>query len=222
MLYFIAMTPAHIYLSVILLAFFSSLRSFRPGFAFHLRFFSVLLGLTFLVELSADLAVEVFHWKNNYGIYHVFTPVEFCAYAYYYYQVIRVKRIQQVLMGLIYVFPVFSIITVFFIFGWNHWNSYVITVESFLVVVIVLTYYYHLLTSREARSLRNLTEFWIATGMLIFYMAALPFYGMLNFLMKYHNSVAVTLFNVLLVMDMLMYALFCYGYLCRTISIKRS
>jgi hypothetical protein len=76
--------------------------------------------------------------------------------------------------------------------------------------------------SREIASLRNLTEFWIATGMLIFYMAALPFYGTLNFLLAYHHGVAKTLYKVLLIIDTIMYAIFSYGYLCKTINIRKS
>jgi hypothetical protein len=216
------MTLTYIYLTTILVAFLASLRSFTQGFSGHLRFFSVLLGLTFLVELSADLTVRVLHWKNNYWIYHLFTLVEFWAYGYYYYRVIRLRQARYVLVGFMALFPVFWMITVFFIFGWNKWNSYVIIVGSFFTVVFVLMYYYQLLVAREISSLRNLTEFWIATGMLIFYMAALPFYGTLNFLMVYHHGAARTLYRVLLIVDTMMYAIFCYGYLCRTTSIKRS
>ncbi|HET6253337.1 MAG TPA: hypothetical protein VFE32_04660 [Puia sp.] len=216
------MTLTYIYLSIILLSFVASLRSFRQGFSSHLRFFSVLLGLTFLVELSADLTVRVLHWKNNYWIYHLFTLVEFLAYGYYYYQIIRLKRARQLLIGFMAIFPVFWMITVFFIFGWSKWNSYVIIVGSFFTVLFVLMYYYQLLVARDIAPLRGMAEFWIATGMLIFYMAALPFYGTLNFLLTYHRDVARTLYKVLLIIDTLMYAIFIYGYLCRTISIKRS
>jgi hypothetical protein len=216
------MTLTYIYLSTVLLSFLVSLRSFKLRFASHLRLFSVLLGLTFLVELSADLTVRLLHWKNNYWIYHLFTLVEFWAYGYYYYQIIRLQRMRQILVGFLVVFPVFWMITVFFIFGWSKWNSYVIIVGSFFTVVFVLIYYYQLLMAREISSLRNLTEFWIATGMLIFYMSALPFYGTLNFLLTYHHGVARTLYKVLLVIDTLMYALFSYGYLCKTMSTKKS
>lgn len=216
------MTLTYIYLTVILGAFLVSLRSFTREFGGHLRLFSVLLGLTFLVELSADLSVRVLHWKNNYWIYHGFTLIEFWTYGYYYYQVIRLKRPRQLLLGFLTLFPVFWMITVFFIFGWNKWNSYVIIVGSFFTVVFVLMYYYQLLIARETYSLRSLPEFWIATGMLIFYMAAIPYYGTLNFLIAYHRGVAKTLYKVLLGIDTSMYALFIYGYLCKTINIRRS
>jgi hypothetical protein len=216
------MTLTYIYLSMILVAFLSSLLTFRQRFSGPLRLFSALLGLTFLVELSADLGPRLMHWKNNYWIYHLFTLVEFWTYGYYYYQVIRLQRARRLLIGYMALFPVFWVITVFFIFGWDRWNSYVIIVGSFFAVVFVLIYYYQLLMSREIASLRNLTEFWIATGMLIFYMAALPFYGTLNFLLAYHHGVAKTLYKVLLIIDTIMYAIFSYGYLCKTINIRKS
>jgi hypothetical protein len=83
-------------------------------------------------------------------------------------------------------------------------------------------YYHQLIIAREIQSLRRLPEFWIATGMLIFYLGALPYFGMLNFLIKYNVEVARSLLKVLKVLDTLMYVLFSYGFLCRIINTKKS
>jgi hypothetical protein len=212
----------YIYLSAILFAFLSSLRSFRLGFPFHLRLFSMLLGLTFLVELAADLTERIGHTRNNYWLYNGFAPVEFWIYGYYFYQLIRVRLARSVIFYFLVLFPVFWAVTVFFVFTFNTWNSYVIIAGSFFTVLFVVMYYYQILMTREIQSLRNLPEFWIATGMLIFYLGALPFYGALNFLWTYHQSAATTLWRILLIMDTLMYLLFSYAFLCRTINIKKS
>jgi magnesium-transporting ATPase (P-type) len=125
-------------------------------------------------------------------------------------------------LGFLIIFPIFWYITVFFFFGFSAWNSYVIIVGSFFSVLFSLLYYYKILTAHEIKNLRTLPEFWIATGMLIFYMAALPYFGVLNFLIQYHLKVAENLLIVLQVLDTCMYIIFTYGFLCRILNTKKS
>lgn len=211
-----------IYIAAILFAFLSSLKSFRLDFPFHLKIFSILLGLTFLVELYSALIVRIVHVKNNYWIYNAFTLVEFWAYGYYYRQLIRLDLFRKIILFFLLLFPIFWLVTVCFVFGFNNWNSYVIVAGSFFTILFAVMYYYQVLLNREIQSLRNLPEFWIATGMLIFYIGCLPYYGTLNFLWTFHKSAARTLWKVLLIMDTIMYVLFSYGYLCRTTNTKKS
>jgi hypothetical protein len=89
-------------------------------------------------------------------------------------------------------------------------------------VLCCLLYYYRILTAHEITNLRTLPEFWIATGMLIFYMAALPYFGSLNFLVRYHMNVAKNLWIVLVCLNTCMYTFFTYGYLCWIRNTKKS
>ena len=212
----------YIYLAFILAAFLSSLISFRLDFPFHFKLFSVLLGLTFLVEVSATIISRVLHHRNNFWIYNAFTLVEFWAYGYFYWRVIEVKILQRIIFLFLLIFPIFWFVTVFFLFGFNIWNSYVLIAGSFFSVLFAIMYYYQLITALEIQSLRNLPEFWIATGMLVFYLGALPYFGTLNFLMSYNRAAATSLLQVLKILDTLMYALFTYAFLCRIIISKKS
>ncbi len=212
----------YIYVGSIAIAFISSLISFRLDYPFHLKLFSILLGLTFVVEFFVTFIEKKFHYKNNYWIYNAFTLVEFWVYAYWYYSITTIKNLKKVMLFFLFAFPVFWFITVFFVFGFNVWNSYVIIVGSFFSIVFVASYYYQLISSPSLTVLRLQPEFWIATGMLIFYLGALPYFGMLNFLMKNHMSVAVTLLTVLITLDIFMYLLFSYGFLCQIINTKKS
>jgi hypothetical protein len=210
-----------VYLFVILAAFLASLTSFRDGLSFPLKLFSVLLGLTFLVELAATLCGYLLR-KNNSWIYNGFTLVEFWVYGYYYLKLIQVKRLRKFLQIFLVVFPIFWAVTVLMVFGFTTWNSYVIIAGSFFTIFFVVLYYYQLLIDPASPSLRTLPEFWIATGMLVFYLAALPFFGTLNFLLKNHMGVVTILIKVIQILDTVMYAFFCYGFLCRIINIRKS
>lgn len=212
---------AYIYIASVLIAFLSSLNSFRLDFALHLKLFCCLLGLTLLVELLSCILLYRFHYSNTW-LYNSFTLVEFSAYGYYYLLLIPEEKWRRFIRLFLVIFPIFWLITVFFVFRLNTWNSYVIIVGGFFSVLFAILYYYRIIAAAEILPLRNLPEFWIATGMLIFYLGALPYFGTLNFLVKYHLQVAKSLSTVLVVLDTLMYLLFSYGFLCRTINTKRS
>lgn len=212
----------YIYLATILIAFLSSLICFRLDFGFHFKVFSCLLGLTLIVEIGGVIIGRVLHHTNNFWIYNAFTLPEFWVYGYFYYQLITVRILRRIIFLFLLIFPIFWGITVFFLFGFNIWNSYVLIAGSFFSVLFAVMYYYQVVTARKIQSLRNLPEFWIATGMLVFYLAALPYFGALNFLISYSRQAATSLLTVLKVLDTLMYALFTYGFLCRIITLKKS
>jgi hypothetical protein len=210
-----------IYISSVVIAFLSGLTSFRPDYPFHLKLFACLLAVTAAVEVSSGILIYVFHTSNN-RLYNCFTLPEFWLYGYFYRRLVRRDMLRKLLLIFLVIFPIFWFVTVFFVFGLNTWNSYVIIVGSFFSVLFAIMYYYTIITESQILSLRTLPEFWIATGMLVFYLGALPYFGMLNFLVKYHLDVAKSLLQVLKMLDTLMYILISYGYLCRIINTKKS
>ncbi|HEY4063717.1 MAG TPA: hypothetical protein VGM30_17535 [Puia sp.] len=214
----------YIYVSVILSAFLSSLIRFRLDLPFHLRLFSCLLGVTFVVELLAGILFRPHHISNT-PLYNAFAGPEFWVYGFYYYQLIRVRLLRKIIFLFLIIFPIFWFVTVFFLFGFTIWNSYVLITGSFFSVLFAIMYYYQLIIAKDIQSLRNLPEFWIATGMLVFYLGALPYFGTLNFLLDYykiHRGVSRSLLNVLKIVNTLMYGLFAYGFLCRIINTRKS
>lgn len=210
----------YFYLGCILMAFLSSLISFRLDFSFHLRLFSCLLGLTFIVEvLAAILAYEI-NESNNW-LYNSFTIIEYWVYGYFFRSILPGRNLQRFIGAYLFIFPIFWFITVFFVFGFRGWNSYVIIFGSLFSVIFSLLFYFRILTSSEIKNLRAIPEFWIATGMLIYYMAALPFFGLLNFLIQYYMNVAKYLLVVIQVLASIMYIIFSYGFLCQIRNTKK-
>ncbi|HXB91470.1 MAG TPA: hypothetical protein VNU72_04240 [Puia sp.] len=213
----------YVYITVILIAFISSLIAFRLDLPFHLKLFSCLLGLTFIIECFVALFERpIFHHRNNFWIYNSFGLVEFWLYGYFFYRIITVKALRKVIFLFLLIFPIFWVITIFFLFGFNVWNSYVVIVGSFFSVIFAIMYYYQIITAKEIRSLRSMPEFWIATGLLIFYLGELPFFGVLNFLVSHDMLLTRSLLKVLKLLDTLMYGLFSYGFLCLIINTRKS
>ena len=204
------------YIVVVGLSFLFSLRSFKKNFPIHLKVFSLLLGLTLLVEIGAvTLPRRIPQLKGNSWLYNSFALIEFSAYAWFYKKIIQSKKVKAGIGIFQFLFPVFWFVTVFFVFGFTAWNSYVIVVGAFFTVCCVLAFYHQLLTSENVIPLSRNTEFWIATGMLILYLCQIPYFGMLNFLVKNYLVLARNIYPFLIILNTLMYAIFSYAYLCR-------
>jgi hypothetical protein len=203
----------YIYISFILIAFLSSLVSWRQGVALHFRIFSVLLGLTVVVESFAAFLGRSFHFGPFSRVYTIFLLLQFWVYGYFFYRVVWAAALRRLILVFLVGFPLFWVVTESCFFGFLRWNPFVPIVGSFFTIVFVLLYYYELITDREAPSLQRLPEFWIATGMLLFYLGALPYFGTLDFLVHRHLLAGSGVWvGVIRGLDIFMYALIALGY----------
>jgi hypothetical protein len=211
----------YFYLVFIGIAFLSSLNAFRLDFPLHLKVFSVLLGLDFLVEFSATVIVNLFHIRTNVPLYNCFMLVETMTYAWFFRTILTSRLLKGLIGGYLILFPIFWVIIVFFVFGISSWNSDVYIVESLFTVCMAAIFYYQLFTAPTLIRLTTSPEFWIATGLIIFYTCNLPYLGMLNFITKDYLSLAKGLLTLLQILNIIMYSLFTLAFLCtKTITIS--
>ena len=202
-------------------AFLASLTSFKQPYSKHLRFFSLLLALTFVVEFVAVIGRRLEWISSNIILYNTFMLIEFTAYMWYFHQVIRNPKVKRRLRFLLVAFPIFWVWSTLAVFGISIWNSYVSTAGSLITVIMAAYYYYELFTASELVRLNRSAEFWIATGLIIFYACQLPYVGMLNYLTVNHRPLARQLLAVLQIGVCIMYSIFIYAYLCK-INIAKS
>jgi hypothetical protein len=196
-------------------AFISSLLPKRLLMPLHLRLFSMLLGLTVLVEFFANFAIKPLHLKRNDIVYTPFMLIEFMVYACFFYMILTGKRIKRLIIVYMCLFPLFWCFAVFKVFGFTGWNSYVFILGAVATICMAVIYYYQQFTSPDLVRLDRTPEFWIATGLIIFYTINLPYFGMLNYLVHNYKDVAVFFLIVSKILTILMYSLFAYAYLCQ-------
>jgi len=198
-------------------AFLSSLVSFRLDSPVHLKFFSILLGVTAFNEIGAWFIPAVLH-KKNIAWYNIFMGIEFFMYGYYYYLLLQRKTIRKIIKGYLIAFPVFWYSVVFFVFGINEWNSYLAIAGSFVVICFSICFYYEIFTAAELIRLSKSTEFWIATALIIFYSCNMPYVGMLHFLVKNYLSLAAKIISFFQCLYIITYCMFIYAFIRRSIQ----
>lgn len=211
--------------AALLLAFISSLIHFRLH-PLHLKIFSILLGVDFVNEFVASNGVGLLHGilsiTNNSPNYNTFVLVQFMTYAFYFFSIIKFEWFRKIAIGFMWVFPLIWIFSVIFVFGIINWNSYIHVTGSTFTIIACAVFFYQLYISDETASLSKNTEFWIASALFIFYSCNLPYTGTLNYLNHTYPLVAQQLSIVLVILNIVMYSIIIYAFLCRQIKTMKS
>ncbi len=212
----------YIYLGILTMAGLTAIVTIRRGLSSPTKIIAVLVFYTTFVEWSAFYKIDFLQDKNNVQMYNFFMLVQYLAFAYYFQQMIKSISVHKVIYVFQYFFPIFWYILVFFVFKIDEWNSYSYIVGGVFTIFWAIAYCYELFTANEPLILSRNSEFWIAIGLLFFYVCSVPYMGMYRFLTEYHPYLATLLWIPLQVLNIFMYSLFTYAFICQLTATKRS
>lgn len=211
----------NIYIAVLIICFICSLVSFKLNYAFHLKLFSVIIGITVVTEICANFLPGIFR-LTNYPVYNIFTLIEYPLIAYYFKRIISSGTTKRLIDFFLWLYPLFWLFTIIFIFGISGWNSYVIMAGDLFTVCISARYMYELFTSNRLISFKTCPEFWIAAATIFYFSCELPITGILNYLVHHYIPLTLQLYTVLQVLNIIMYSIYIYAFLCKTTLITKS
>lgn len=204
------------------MAALTAIVSLKKKISFPVQIIALLVLYTGVVEWSVVYKIEFMPDKTNVQMYNFFHLVQYLAFAYYFRQIIQLHFVQKIIRFFLYLYPIFWYVLVFFVFQFNEWNSYVFIVGGVFSILWAVVYCYQLLTAEEPVMLRNCSEFWIAIGLIFFYVCSVPYMGMYRFIAEYHTDLARLLWIPLQISNIVMYSLFTYAFICQLTNIKRS
>jgi len=204
----------NIYLSVIACAFLCSLISFRLHYPFHLRLFSVLIGIAFLTEILAKFGLNILHLHSNYPVYSVYLLAQYLVYALYFKRILEAAWLRNIINVFMVVLGIAWLFTTFFVFGVSVWNSYIIFLGDLFAIVMCCFYFYSIFSSDKLLDFRKSPEFWTAAGIFIYSCCEVPIAGVLNFMDINYPALTMDLEIVLQMLNILMYIIFIYAYVC--------
>jgi hypothetical protein len=204
------------YLVTVLISFLISLISFQFKYPIHLKLFSVFLAITVCTELIANFLLDYLNLKNNYIVYNYFILVQYPLLAYFFRAIIVSKRIKNIAVLFMFIFPAFWLVTTIFVFGLNNWNSYSVMLGDLFVICVASRYLFELFTSDQLINFTVSSEFWIAAALFFYCCCEIPITGLLNYL--YGDSGNSFLTSILQILNIIMYLIFIYAFLCRRMT----
>jgi hypothetical protein len=92
-------------------------------------------------------------------------------------------------------------------------NSVSYMIANVIMLANILRYFYQLSKSDRILVFYQERMFWVCLGLLIFWLGALPFFGIFNYLLKHFHAIFIIYFNVILIFNYLMYTCFLVSFL---------
>ena len=209
-----------IYFALLLIGFLlSTILLFNKNCPNFLKAFSPFLALSLIVELlGLYLKKRGFYYLP---LYNPFTTIEFCFYTWVIREVIKSKKIKKIITYLLVGFPCLSIINILFIQGINNFNSITYSLGCLLIIALAIYYFFELFRLQYAVKLITDPGFWICTGLLFFYCVSFPVYVSGNLIKNFPTKLHSIVSFVLVVLNLILYSLFCIAFLCK-IRVRKS
>jgi hypothetical protein len=152
--------------------------------------------------------------KSNHFIFNIYILVQFIFYFGIFYKTFQTKNLKLIalIIGLVFVIYYWSIIifkTSFFIF-----NSASYSLGSILTIICCLLYFVSLFKSEEVVNYFRIPMFWIATGLLFFFVGDFVYMSLMGYIVKHNLDTGGHIYRYIMVtLNLLMYGLFSLGFI---------
>lgn len=218
----------YLYLIPLIASTVVSLRSFKNQWAKPYRYFSLFLMATLLNELFA-ISWKFFLHHNRYWdfpnanlwIYNIYLPPQYLFYFLFFSLTADEPILWKIKKPVMIGYLIFSILNVTFIQSIKELNTYTIIVGNALVICCSIMYFIHELNRRVPLPVQRQPLFWISLGAFIFNTVSLPYFISINYLSHTNLSLAIALFNILLILNIVMYICYLIAFLCKMPSLRK-
>ncbi len=125
------------------------------------------LGVVGLTEIVAQKFTHLYY--NNAPVYHFFTVIQFAFFCLIYQSALKNRLSLVQTWGIIGIFALCAWLCAYY--GQNIWsfNSYITAVESLLLMLLPLWYFYQVIQDLEIKYLEKTPMIWVSIGTLVYF-----------------------------------------------------
>jgi hypothetical protein len=173
------------------------------------KFVALLMPVTLIAEIIAAFSANI--WKNNYPVFHIYSPVEFLLISLYFNYTVSLLRKNNVgiILGLAGI-PA-AILNTFFLEPILTINAYYLLFEGVGIIFYGLCALYEDLLS-ESR-VYNKSSFWLTLSFLVYWGVTFTGWGIYTLLKPETKTVYIIVNYVLTITNYLFYAAICLIFL---------
>jgi len=198
-----------IFIGIVLSSFLALKKDDSP----YLKYFSPFLTLTLFIELLCLYLAK--HSIHTISIINYFNIIETCFYLWVQKNIIKSKEIKKIVTIVLIGFPILCIINLLFWQGINNYNSITYSLGCLLIIFLSIYYFFELFKLQHAVRLIVDSGFWICTGLLFYYCVSFPVFVSVNLIKNFSIQLGELVTFVLMIMNVILYSLFCIAFLCR-------
>ena len=160
-----------------------------------------LVIVTFFSE--AIIYALTFFTVNNLPVVHLFTVLQFAILVWVLRKGLKPSFSKKRSWALIFLFSCFAIVDAVFLNGIFNFNSYSRPLASFILLILVLSFFHKTLKELKIKSLHQEPIFWINIGVLIYFSGSLFIFLFTNYI-KASNEALFTLWGIHAIFNILL------------------
>ncbi|OAD45379.1 hypothetical protein [Polaribacter atrinae] len=200
------------FLAIVLYAIFY----FKRSFDVDLKYFLGYLIAMFACEMIASY-VKYNLELDNLWVYNTLTFVEFNFLFLFAKQILFSAKTQKTVTVVRILFNVvYFLTTLYYLYQGTYfevYNSIASISGSLLIAIVLFLFYKDFLSSNEILNYKRSLTFWIAFGLLFYYLGTIPITSILNNMKGTSMAVIDYLYNIQFVLVIFMYSCFILGAL---------
>lgn len=180
----------------------------------HNKYVILLLALWLLTSATAIGLTYYAGIKNNLFIFHITTPLEYLIISLLYRDAFVNTAIKKMISISIPFFILGSIVLSVFIQSIQSNNSYVVILESIILIIFSLLFLREVLLLQQVMILHRFPMFWISVGIMFCYTGNLITEGMMNYMVRQSMELAMRTYRFSFIFKYLLFILFMIGAFC--------
>lgn len=182
-----------------------------------LQLFLYFLLITFATDIGAALYSHYLK-KSNHFIVNFYSLIAYNFYFLTFYKAFETKSNKVIVSASFLVYISFFLNDALFINGPYNFNTYSSSVGSILLVLCCLLYFMWLFTSDGLINYFRIPMFWIATGLLFFYVGSLVQNSLVRYIIDNHLDPDGRIYHFIMVtLNVLLYGAFTISFICNQV-----
>ncbi len=133
----------------------------------ELKTLSVFLYITAVFEIIFIILAN--YSINNLPFFHLYAIIEFSFLGVIFYRVFTRPSFKKAIIVTIIAFAAFAVINALFIQSIYEFNTIARAVESFLLILLALLFFYKVFQESTVKRLERYPMFWISSGILVYF-----------------------------------------------------
>jgi len=187
-----------------------------------LRLFTWFLLFSMLISITGYF--YSFYLKTgNHFIFNLYLLVQFLFYFGIFYKTFQTKKLKTFTLFVSICFLIYLLISFIFLDGFHTFNSLAFTIGSVLTILFCLLYFGALFNADGFINYFKIPMFWIATGILFFFVGNFLYLSFLNYILENNLDSGGNIYEVIIItLNLLLYCFFSIGFLSNQTWKKRT
>ncbi len=180
------------------------------------KYFPAYLGLLFVTEMAGEYFLFVRNEQNiSISIYRFFgIPLEFLFLFWLFYQHFCKSAIKALPLVFAIIYAVAYPVDLLVVGKMKlPFDSFSYCLGSVFLLILLLLFFLRLSRSDEMLGFKTSIMFWVCTGLMIFYLGTLPFYGLRSTLYYHYRHLFQVLWYIQYALNYVMYLLFTVAFI---------